>query len=97
MAELLTKRYADKLHGVLSCFDRIVITGTLPIICYPARMSSFLRAKGIRIFDYASFALPLREQVRANAQEIAKAHGIAIEHISKAHIRKEEVVVLLAE
>lgn len=92
MAELLTKRYADRLHGVLSCFDRIVITGTLPVICYPAGMSSFLRAKGIRIFDYPAFALPLREQIRANAQEIAKMHGVAIEHINKSHIRKEDIV-----
>jgi len=28
--ELLTERYTDRLTGVLSCYDRIVITGTLP-------------------------------------------------------------------
>jgi hypothetical protein len=28
MSELLTKRYEDNLLGGLSCFDRIVITGT---------------------------------------------------------------------
>ena len=26
---VLTERYADKIPGVLSCFDRVVITGTL--------------------------------------------------------------------
>ena len=25
----LTERYADKIRGVLSCFDRVVITGTM--------------------------------------------------------------------
>ena len=29
-AQLLTERYQDRLAGVLSCYDRIVITGTLP-------------------------------------------------------------------
>ena len=34
MAQMLTERYAANLHGVLSCYDRIVITGTLPGVCY---------------------------------------------------------------
>ena len=50
--EMLTERYADRLAGVLSCYDRIVITGTLPGVCYAQGMTSFLYAKGIRIFDY---------------------------------------------
>jgi hypothetical protein len=29
-ATALTDRYAANLHGVLSCYDRIIITGTLP-------------------------------------------------------------------
>ncbi len=45
MAELITTRYADRLHGVLSCVDRIVITGSLPVFCYPAGMSSFCEVR----------------------------------------------------
>jgi hypothetical protein len=30
MCAMLTERYQDCLAGVLSCYDRIVITGTLP-------------------------------------------------------------------
>ena len=67
MAQMLTERYRDRLLGVLSCYDRIVITGTLPGICYAAGMTSFLYAKGIRIFDYARFAEPLRDRIRERA------------------------------
>ena len=42
MSGMLTERYRDRLAGVLSCYDRIVITGTLPGICYAAGMTSFL-------------------------------------------------------
>lgn len=90
--ELLTERYADRLTGVLSCYDRIVITGTLPGACYADGMTSFLRSRGIRIFDYPHFALPLRERIRNNAQTLAAQHGAAIEYIARAHIRKEDVV-----
>ena len=88
----LTERYAANLHGVLSCFDRIIITGTLPGACYADGMTSFLYAHDIRIFDYARFAEPLRERIRERAQEACAAAGIEIEHVSKSHIRKEELV-----
>ena len=92
MAQMLTERYAERLHGVLSCYDRIVITGTLPGICYAGGMTSFLYAKGIRIFDYARFAEPLREQIRERAEQLAASQGVRIEYIAKAHVRKEDVV-----
>ncbi|WP_299163574.1 MarR family transcriptional regulator [Accumulibacter sp.] len=92
MTEMLTDRYHERLAGTLSCYDRIVITGTLPGACYAAGMTSFLNARHIRIFDYARFAEPLREQIRAGAQALATAQGAQIEHIAKTHIRKEGVV-----
>lgn len=92
MAQSLTERYRERLAGVLSCYDRIVITGTLPGACYAGGMTSFLYSRGIRIFDYARFAEPLRDRIRARAQEVCAEAGIEIEHLAKSHIRKEEVV-----
>lgn len=31
-ATALTERYAPNLHGVLSCYDRIIVTGTLRVL-----------------------------------------------------------------
>jgi hypothetical protein len=92
MSQSLTERYDDRIAGVLSCYDRMVITGTLPTICYAEGMTRFLYASGIRIFDYPAFAQTLRDQVRDRAAEVAAAAGVTIEHIAKSHIRKEEVV-----
>ena len=91
-ATTLTERYAPNLHGVLSCYDRIIVTGTLPGACYAGGMTSFLYAKGIRIFDYPRFAEPLRDRIRERAQQVCEAAGIHIEHVNKSHIRKEELV-----
>ena len=88
----LEERYAANLHGVLSCFDRIIIVGTLPGACYAEGMTSYLYARGIRIFDYPRFAEPLRERIRERAQEVCAAAGIGIVHVSKSHIRKEDLV-----
>src|ERR1700690_4017713 len=93
----LTQRYDDRIAGVLSCYDRVVITGTLPTVCYADGMTKFLNATGVRIFDYPRFAEPLRERVREQAAALASQAGIAIEHIGKKHIRKEAVVTKVLE
>ena len=88
----LTERYRDRLRGVLSCCDRIMITGTLPGACFGAGMTKILRASGIRIFDCSKFAAALRDRVRETAAALTTAAGLTIEHIAKSYIRKEEVV-----
>jgi len=92
MTRALTERYGDRIAGVLSCYDRVVITGTVPVICYAEGMTRFLYANGIRIFDYPQFAMQLRDRVRDAAASLAATAGITIEHIAKSHIRKEDVV-----
>ena len=39
MSQSLTERYDDRIAGVLSCYDRMVITGTLPAVCYAEGMT----------------------------------------------------------
>ncbi len=97
MGQSLTERYEDRIAGVLSCYDRVVITGTVPVICYAEGMTRFLHANGIRIFDYPEFAQTLRDRVRDGAASLAVAAGISIEHITRSHIRKEEVVARVLE
>jgi hypothetical protein len=92
LRQLLTERYRERLAGVLSCYDRIIVTGTLPGACYAKGMTGFLSARHIQIFDYPRFAEPLRDRVRNRAAELASAAGVTIEHIAKNHIRKEDVV-----
>ncbi len=87
---LLTERYAEKICGVVSCFDRVVIQGTLPMLCYAQGMSGFLSSNHIRIFDYPRFAEPLRDELRGNAERIAKENGLEIDFIRKKNFRKED-------
>ncbi|MGP0000351.1 MAG: hypothetical protein ACLPKW_21765 [Acetobacteraceae bacterium] len=96
MGSALLERYDDRIAGVLSCYDRVVITGTLPTVCYAAGMTTFLNASHVRIFDYPRFAEPLRELVRERAAALADAAGITIENI-KRHVRKEAVVAKVLE
>ena len=71
MTQSLTERYDERIAGVLSCYDRVVITGTVPVICYAEGMTRFLHAAGIRIFDYPQFAMKLRDRIRECAASLA--------------------------
>ena len=87
---LLTERYRDKIQGVISCYDRIIIQGTLPNLCYAQGMTAFLTKRGIRIFDYPRFAEPLRDALRENAAALAKEQGVEIEFVRKSRLQRKE-------
>ncbi len=90
---MLTDRYASKIRGVISCFDRVLIQGTLPEIAYPKAMTRELNKRHIRIFDFTEFAQPLREAIRENSEQLADKHGVAIEFIRRIKaFRKEDRV-----
>ena len=80
---MLTETYDEQIMGTISCFDRIIIQGTLPGWCYDKGMTSYLYSKGIRIFDFPQFAQPLKEEIRDNASKIAFDNGLEIEFIRK--------------
>lgn len=96
---MLTERYAHRIRGVLSCFDRILIMGTLPDICHAQAMTRELNRRRIRIFDFTQFTQPLREAIRENAERLAVEHGITIEFIRRTDaFRKEDrIQQMLAE
>lgn len=64
----------------------------MPEISYSQGMTKYLYEKGIKIFDYPKFAEPFKETIRANAERIAKEHGVEIEFIRKAGVRKESII-----
>jgi hypothetical protein len=91
--ELLTERYKDQIAGILSCYDRIIIQGTVPGWCYASGMTDYLYKHDIKIFDYPNWAQPLRETLRQNMEQLAAESAIEIEFVrSRKSFRKEDRV-----
>lgn len=88
--DLLTERYSKQIAGELSCYDRVIVQGTLPVFCYAQGMTAYLSKRGIRIFDFVEFAKPLTEAIKARAEEIAAANGLTIDYVRKKNFRKED-------
>jgi len=96
--ELLTERYQRQIAGVLSCYDRIIIQGTVPKWCYASGMTEYFYAHQIRIFDYPKWAEPLRDTIRRNMERLAAQNEMQIEFVrSKKSFRKEQRVKEILE
>lgn len=74
----------------LSCYDRVVIGGSLVDGCHARAMTSFLYGLGIPIFDFPDWASRFREELRDNAEAIARANGLEVDFIRKKDFRKED-------
>lgn len=86
---LLTDRYRDQICGVLHCFDRLIITGTLVDFGHPHAATRYLYQHHCRIFDFPEFVKPLRDEIRATAEALAAREGVEIEYVRTAKVRKE--------
>jgi hypothetical protein len=86
------------IAGVLSCFDRMVITGTLVGVSFAEGMAKYLGLHNTRLFDYPRFAEGLRDKLVENAERMAKENGLQIEYIrSVKAFRKEDRIRALLD
>lgn len=83
-------RHQEEINFTLSCYDRIIITGNLVDIGYSRGATSWLCSHDIRIFDFPHWAERLRDELRENAELVAKTNNLGIEFIQKKNFRKEE-------
>ena len=73
------QRHQEKIAGVRTCFDRVVITGTLPEICHAEALAGYLSQRDILLRDFPRWAERLRDQLRAHAEQVAAEAGLTIE------------------
>jgi hypothetical protein len=90
--ESFLKRHADRILGHLSCLDRVIITGTLPNLCYREGMEHYLITQGIALYDFPAWAAAWREKIRERAVTEARQAGVEIQLVRDRHLRKEEIV-----
>jgi hypothetical protein len=75
--KLITETHAEHIRGTLSCYDRVIIQGTLPPFCYASGMTSFLYEKNIRVFDKQSYLQGMYDTIVRTAIHTVKPENIA--------------------
>jgi len=92
--QFITK-HRDKITGTISCFDRILFKGHLPL-GWPAAMEGFLARQGLRIKDFGPFVNRHSERIKQHAKAMAQRGGRPYVHLN-APIRKEDRVRAIVE
>lgn len=86
----LLKRYADRIEGFLSCFDRLIIWGTLPSVSHPGGLHKYLSSTGTHLHEFSDFAIRLRDQLDAHLIALARAEQVQIEYLPSPHACRKE-------
>ncbi len=92
--ESFLQQHAEKITGVLSCFDRLIFKGYLPF-SYPRGMEGFLHQQEVLLKDFRAFALDQSQKLKDHAQALAEAAGRPLIYLEK-RIRKEDEARRLA-
>ena len=89
------RKYDGRIHGVLSCFDRMLFRGYLPIMSGWA-MAQFLDGFDVNGSSLKPFLLQNSERVKDHAIAMAKKYERPFQYLSSA-IRKEDNARELAQ
>jgi hypothetical protein len=85
------QRFRDKITGVLSGFDRIVIRGTLRRIISVGGLKDLLWHKQILLKDFGKWAEQVTEQLKQASFQVAKDQHRPIIYMESAATDKEKV------
>jgi hypothetical protein len=95
--ERFLNRHSDRIIGVLSGFDRVVFRGTLRSLSYLEGMDKFLGSQHVLYKDFGPFAERLSDQVKAQAEAIARQHQRPLRYLESAQESKEDIARAIME
>ena len=88
-------KHTPKITGKISCFDRIVFKGYLPI-SWSENMQRFIMSQGLLIKDFRAFVTKHSERIKQYAKIMAER--LHRPHIhSNGQTRKEHIARQIAE
>lgn len=82
------EKHREKVTGVISVFDRIILKGYLPI-SYPAGAESFFARSNRLLMTFKDFTFEQTDALRTHAMQIAAEANRPYEYL-REHVRKEE-------
>lgn len=89
------RKHSQHIVGVLSCFDRVIFRGHLPL-SYPAGMEGFLSWNDVLLKEFKTFAPHISERVKEHVRGLVEKAGAPFRHLP-SKIRMEDEARRLAK
>jgi hypothetical protein len=84
--EAFCRKHEARIAGVLSCFDRMLFRGYLPIMS-GASMAQFLRSEQVNCGDLKQFLVETGQRLKGYAERMAARAGRPFECLGHAGVR----------
>jgi hypothetical protein len=84
-------RFADRIIGVLSGFDRLVFRGHLLPLMRDGGMTIFLNSAGVRLLDFKSYVTKTSDAIRQSALAEARTAGRPVHYLESSRTSKENL------
>jgi hypothetical protein len=94
--EAFCRKHEAKIAGVLSCFDRMLFRGYLPIMS-GASMAQFLRSEQVNCGNLKQFLVETGQRLKGHGERMAAQAGRPFEYWGHAGVRMERRARELAE
>jgi hypothetical protein len=91
-----TTKYADRLVGTLSGFDRLVFRGTLRRLSFVEGLQVYLSQRKVLLKEFGAHAQAVTERIKQAAQAAAQAGEMPVQYLGSAQTSKEEVARQIA-
>jgi hypothetical protein len=89
------RKHQAAITGVLSCFDRVIFRGHLPL-SYPRGLEGFLGQQGVLLKHFKDYAPKVAERVKRHVKALVEAAGAPFRHLPKRE-RMEDAARRLAQ
>ena len=87
----IINHYSDKINGVLSSFDRIIINGYILSLQSPRQFLFYLISNSVKLVDFHSFAKAQTDSLCSHIDAYAKDCGVDITYLSLPKTNKDEL------
>jgi hypothetical protein len=93
--ERFVEKHQAHVTSTISCFDRILFKGHLPL-GWPDAMERFISRQGLRIKDFGAFVSRHSERIKQHARAMAEQAGRPYIHLNSP-VRKENIAQSIAQ
>jgi len=89
-------KHAHLIHGVLSCFDRVIFRGHLPC-SYPRGLEAFLGQQGILLKDFKHYAPQVAERLKQHIKQQLDQADAPFRHLPRKERMEEQARQLVQQ
>jgi len=89
-------KHSAKITDVLSCFDRVIFRGYLPL-SYPKGMSGFLYQQKVLLKDFKDYAPAIAERIKEHVKAVVAQAGAVYRHLPSKEPMEEQARQIVRE